>query len=95
MNGRKFTKKEDLLLKNKSLSHTQVARLTGRNTASIFTRRKQLGLVGEVAGTRKPWKAEELDLLVGPKIPLNEIAKKTGRKYSAVYSMYRQINDHV
>ena len=95
MNGRKFTKKEDLLLKNKSLSNVQVARLIGRNPASVFCRRQKLGLTGEVAGSRKAWKSEELDLLIGPKLPLNEIAEKTGRKYSCVYSMYRQLNDHV
>ena len=95
MNGRKFTKKEDLLLKNKSLSNIQVARLTGRSPASIFTRRKKLGLNGKVSGCRTPWKNEELDQLIEPKKPISEIAKKIGRPYSATYFMYRQLNDHI
>jgi len=94
MNGRKFTKREDLLLKNKSLSHTQVARLTGRTAATVYGRRKALG-ISDCAGNRTGWKSEDLDQLVDPKKPISEIAKQLGRSYSATYAMYRKLNDHI
>lgn len=94
MNGRKFTKKEDSLLRNKALSHTQVARLTGRTAATIYGRRKALNIT-ECKGKRQEWKASDLDQLVKPKRPISEIAKDIGRSYTATYFMYRQLNDHL
>lgn len=94
MNGRKFTKKENLLLKNKSLSHTEVARLTGRTASTICLKRKAMG-INEVKGKQPGWKSEDLDQLIEPKRPISEIAKDLGRTYSATYCMYRQLNDHL
>lgn len=51
MKGRAFTKSELELVKDITLNHTEVAKLTGRSTSTICLKRKKIG-VKAIDGSR-------------------------------------------
>lgn len=78
MNGKKFTSKELELLNDKSLTHTDIAKLTGRSPSTIFLKRKALGIKGYKDGSRT-LSDYVRSLIYDTTKPSTEVAKLTGK----------------
>lgn len=98
MNGRMWTLKELEIVSDQTLSHTSVSKKIDRCVESIFTKRKELGIIVKCKGHRQKLVAftdEEDQLILDNKGHLTDLAKRLGKKYHNVWARKELLNGRV
>ena len=96
MNGKLWTLSELTVVNDRSLTHSKVALKLGRSVNSVFTKRKELGIIEECKGHRRNGKVvftpEEDQMILDWKGYLTVLAKEMGKPYSSVRSRRELLN---
>lgn len=87
-NGKPFTQSEIDLLHNESLSHSDIAELTGRSVSTVCIKRKSLGITKYKRATVK-YTPEQLQYVEDLSLTDAKVGRLIGKSNKAVHSKRR------